>query len=225
MRLELGHGVIVEKPSAEVVTKALGNLSFPNNKFAVLQRRYFYFLQAHIADDDGHFVVEVQDGSLSRHYEAPWAVSADQAVDVFLSYLHDDERWRTALEWRRVPVPAPRHDMWSESWIASVTDATYAAHLESGLPLLLAFKAGSDAVTWDAMTRSLAAVAAARHGRLIVATVDREQGSEVWREWGVVDTGPPILTLLADGQLERVLRGLRLSARLLEEVDEVFGLD
>ena len=51
--------------------------------------------------DSSDLHVEYHEGCPDRSYEAVYPQAKAAVVDAFLSYLHDDNRWRTALEWRR----------------------------------------------------------------------------------------------------------------------------
>jgi thioredoxin 1 len=103
--------------------------------------------------------------------------------------------------------------------VLPVSDATYHDVVLSGRgPVLLAFMAETDS-SCRAMRPILAELARQRAGRLSVATVDVAANPALVHAWGI--TGVPILLLLHQGVLQRVLRGVRPYARLVQEIDEM----
>ncbi len=212
MLLELENGETVEDPDPDAVAEAVRGLQFPGDKFAILDNGEGGFMQAYLLED-GDFTVEFQEGSLTRHYRAPFAASVEEVVDAFRSYVVGDNVWRTAFEWKKLWLRESLPDR-----VLAVTDATYADEvLTSDLPVLLAFQADGD-VTSAALDPILAEVARERAGRLIVATVEVGANPAVAGQWGIHRV--PTMVVLRAGVLQRVLLGIRPAARLLRDLDE-----
>jgi thioredoxin 1 len=103
--------------------------------------------------------------------------------------------------------------------VVPVTESTYGDIVLSGRgPVLVAFLAEADS-TCRALRPILADLARDRAGRLVVATVDVAAQPAIAHSWGV--TRVPVMLLLHAGVLQRVLRGIRPYARLVQEIDEM----
>jgi thioredoxin 1 len=104
------------------------------------------------------------------------------------------------------------------SIVVPVTDATYRARVvDSPAPVLLAFLENGTAAR-RAFAPVLADAAAQLGDDVLVATVEVTGNPETVRRWGV--TATPTLVLLLGNRVERVLKGVRPAARLVEEVRE-----
>ena len=100
-----------------------------------------------------------------------------------------------------------------------VTESTYRDIVLAGRePVLVAFIAETDS-TSRALRPILADLARDRAGRLVVATIDVTAEPAIAHSWGV--TQVPVMLLLHGGVLQRVLRGIRPYARLVQEIDEM----
>jgi hypothetical protein len=84
------------------IRAAITRLNSRGPRFAVLRARPYYFIQTYVLDD-GTLDVDYREGGPDRAYAAPFAQSKAAVTDAFLSYLYDDNRWRTAFEWKRQP--------------------------------------------------------------------------------------------------------------------------
>lgn len=104
MRLEVEFEPPRDRPDAEEVHRVLRRLSVSGPKFAVLDTGPNHYIQAY-AVQDGLFDVEYREGGPERHYGSGLPQPRDVVVDAFLSYLRQDDHWRTALEWRRMDLP------------------------------------------------------------------------------------------------------------------------
>jgi thioredoxin 1 len=104
--------------------------------------------------------------------------------------------------------------------VVPVTDETY-PRLVFGRrePILLAFM--DDGSTCRALRPILDDLAQDKAGSLIVATIDVTANQTIAETWGV--TEPPVMLLLQRGVMQRVLRGVRPYARLLEEIEQTLG--
>jgi len=107
----------------------------------------------------------------------------------------------------------------AEGVVHPVTDATYHKMvLNSREPVLVAFVEETDS-TCRALGPILNDVARERAGRLMVATIDVAANPAVSHAWGI--TQVPVMLLFQQGVLQRVLRGVRPYARLIQEIDEI----
>lgn len=103
--------------------------------------------------------------------------------------------------------------------VLTVTDATYSdVVLNAREPILVAFMTDTDS-TCRPLRPILADLARERAGRLVVATVDVATNPAIAHSWGI--TQVPVMLLLYRGVLQRVLRGIRPYARLVQEIDEI----
>lgn len=103
MRLHFERGPAIDRPAPDQLSDGLRRLSLPDNSFAILDGGPLTYLQV-AAEGGGRYLLEYQEGSVDRHYQATSPLSLDQVTAAFLSYLGEDARWRTAAEWRRIPV-------------------------------------------------------------------------------------------------------------------------
>lgn len=103
MRLEIDREPAVQDPTPEVVRQTLLRLKPSGPKWVVLDLGVNYYLQARVFDD-GLFNVEYREGGPDRHYRAGSHQPESAVVSVFLDYLDNGNRWRTAFEWRRVEI-------------------------------------------------------------------------------------------------------------------------
>jgi hypothetical protein len=94
-----GDGVLRDATAADIHV-GLFRLSSSGPRFAVLDRGPHRYIQAY-ALDSGDLDVEYRDGGPDRAYVAGYPQPRDAVAAAFLSYLADDNRWRTAFEWRR----------------------------------------------------------------------------------------------------------------------------
>ena len=105
------------------------------------------------------------------------------------------------------------------SVVRPVTDATYREMVFSSRePVLVAFMAEADS-SCRAMRPILIDLARERAGRLSVTSVDVATNPSLTHAWGI--TQVPTLLLFHRGVMQRVLRGVRPYARLVQEIDEM----
>ncbi|MEU7906328.1 hypothetical protein [Actinoplanes sp. NPDC049118] len=76
--------------------------STSRRRWAVLRLRPHYYIQCYIHGDD-LLDVYYREGGPDRHYISGMRQPKNAVTDAFLSYLYDDNRWRTAFEWQRQP--------------------------------------------------------------------------------------------------------------------------
>ncbi|MBM2620873.1 hypothetical protein JIG36_35770 [Actinoplanes sp. LDG1-06] len=100
----------LEQPIDDVteadIRAGLARLNSRYPRFAVLRIRPHYFIQTY-ALDDGRLDVDYREGGPDRAYVSPFPQTKEAVTDAFLSYLSDDNRWRTAFEWKRQPEEGP----------------------------------------------------------------------------------------------------------------------
>jgi hypothetical protein len=104
VRLEIDDETPVDGPTVDGVRDALLRLSASGRQWAVLDIGFNYYIQTRVLDD-GQFAVEYREGGPDQHYGAADPQHLEAVVDAFLSYLADDNRWRTAFAWRRMTLP------------------------------------------------------------------------------------------------------------------------
>ena len=103
MNLDIEYDGLTRDVTDADVHVGLARLSSTGPRFAVLDRGPHQYIQAY-ALDSGDLHVEYREGGPDRSYEAAYPQAKAAVVDAFLNYLHEDDRWRTAVEWRRVPA-------------------------------------------------------------------------------------------------------------------------
>jgi hypothetical protein len=84
------------------IRAGVARLNSRGPRFAVLSIRPHCYIQTY-ALDDGRLDVDYREGGPDRAYVSPLPQSKDAVTDAFLSYLNDDDRWRTAFDWERQP--------------------------------------------------------------------------------------------------------------------------
>jgi thioredoxin 1 len=103
--------------------------------------------------------------------------------------------------------------------VLQVTDATYRdVVFGSRVPILVAFMDEADS-TCRALRPILTELARQRAGHLDVATIDVPDNPALVQAWGIAQL--PIMLLFHRGVMQRVLRGVRPLARLVQEIDEM----
>jgi thioredoxin-like negative regulator of GroEL len=103
--------------------------------------------------------------------------------------------------------------------VLPITDANYSDLLDTVRePILMAFMSENHS-TCRALRPVLTKLATERAGRLTVGSIDVASNPATTRAWGV--TWVPVILLINRGVLQRVLRGVRPYARLIQEIDEM----
>lgn len=106
MRLDIGGHTSIDNPTPGRVEQVLRTMVEENEQYVSLDRSEQYYVLAMPSEFVGEFWdLEFRDGSAELHYEAADGRPIDEVVDVFLSYLNGDNRWRTRVEWKRVEQP------------------------------------------------------------------------------------------------------------------------
>ena len=100
MNLEVEYDSPVPDATTDDIHVAFTKLSSTGPRFVVLDRRPHFYIQAY-ALDSGDLDVGYRDGGPDKAYETAHPQPRAAVLDAFLSYLNDDNRWRTAFEWQR----------------------------------------------------------------------------------------------------------------------------
>ena len=113
MKLSTSTGHDVEPATPDAVREAIAGLT-EAHAFAILEKRPLDYIQTS-RTADGNYVLEYQEGRLSRHYRATDNVSADTVRRCFEGYLRDTPDWRAGLRFEHMPricevspVPVPQ---------------------------------------------------------------------------------------------------------------------
>lgn len=102
LRLSLENWTVIDKPTPEQIAEALSSLTTEGNSFAILERTDSTYLQTGL-QTTGEYVVEYQDGSLDKHYEA---ITEDprQVVAAFQAYATGSDNWKREFEWQKLEL-------------------------------------------------------------------------------------------------------------------------
>ena len=95
----------IENPTPFQVRTALHKLAGGADSFAILGKSGSGLTYLQTRGGGGEpFVVEYQDGSLGRHYEAVNSVDLDAVIDLFTRYRLRDQSWTTLADWRELAL-------------------------------------------------------------------------------------------------------------------------
>lgn len=82
------------------IEEAIESLTGDGDSFAILARADQVYIQTS-GDPSNGFVLEYRDGSEAEHYScANFELTAEQIIRAFQSYLADDDKWKSELEWQ-----------------------------------------------------------------------------------------------------------------------------
>ena len=112
MRLTLEDGTVLTDPTPAQIADALRSLNWQkDNSFAILEKSDdSTYLQTAQMDDpelkEPRFVLEYQDGSLARHYEAVAedGFALEKVIAAFQQYADGSESWRDGFEWKKMDL-------------------------------------------------------------------------------------------------------------------------
>src|SRR5208283_3397013 len=108
MRLSMENGTELKDPSPAEIDQALHTLNrSEDNSFAILEQSdltYLQVAQEDDADQDGpRLVLEYQDGSIDRHYQAVAdPLSLETVIEIFQAFAVGDEKWPGRVQWERM---------------------------------------------------------------------------------------------------------------------------
>jgi hypothetical protein len=101
MKLELGVGRTLDGPDAETIALSLAELDWEEDIFAKLSRDERNYIQA-TGNHREHFIVEYQDGSEERFFQASEKVNIEAVKSAFVAYSRGDSSWQSSFRWQRV---------------------------------------------------------------------------------------------------------------------------
>jgi hypothetical protein len=112
MRLSLEDGTTLMDPTAAQIADALRTLNWlEDNSFAILEKSddSTYLQTAQMDEPDlkePRFVLEYQDVSLARHYEAVAedGIALEKVIAGFQQYATGSESWRDGFEWKKMDL-------------------------------------------------------------------------------------------------------------------------
>ena len=110
MRLSMENGTELKDPSPAEIDQALRTLNrSEDNSFAILEQADLTYLQVAQEDDPDQdaprLVLEYQDGSMDRHYQAVAdSLSLMTVIEIFQAYAGGDEKWRSRVQWEPMQV-------------------------------------------------------------------------------------------------------------------------
>jgi hypothetical protein len=82
------------------IEESIQSLTGDGDSFAILARSNQVYIQTS-GDPHNGFILEYRDGSEEEHYSCSTVdLTVDRVVRAFQSYLADDGRWKSDLEWK-----------------------------------------------------------------------------------------------------------------------------
>jgi hypothetical protein len=122
MILEFDTGRRIEKPSANQIEEAVGDLSNRKDSFVVLSSTSTDFVQVAAGGNAG-FTVEYQEGDRTRHFRANEKLAHSRVVDVLVRYSRGDAQWKASLSWKQAAGAAGRTTLLTASlalWVVGI---------------------------------------------------------------------------------------------------------
>ena len=110
MLLENDNDVRVENPSAEQIQRAVDDLPNRDGSFIILGSGPMDYMQV-AANGYAKFVVEYQEGDATRHFRTTEELDQTVVVELLLSYLQRDARWKTRVGWQKDVDPPKRFNL------------------------------------------------------------------------------------------------------------------
>src|SRR2546421_5245750 len=103
MRLDFESGRVIEVATEDDILAYL-----EGEEFAILSRDTDTYIQcAEQREPPYDFVLEYQDGSIDRHYQAiNEPITLDRVISAFLKYLRGDESWWSDFRWEKMDLAA-----------------------------------------------------------------------------------------------------------------------
>lgn len=101
MKLRLESGKIIKwATEADILA------SIEGEEFAILEAESDTYMQCAQQDESPfEYILEYQDGSLERHYEAvDGPITLDRVLGAFVKYLRGDDSWKQDFEWVRMDL-------------------------------------------------------------------------------------------------------------------------
>tara|TARA_R110002096_G_scaffold54881_3_gene141403 strand:+ start:657 stop:1079 length:423 start_codon:yes stop_codon:yes gene_type:complete len=99
MRLIVNGDAVTKPLNAALIRDSINSLTGEGDSFAILEKSEQIYIQTSGGPEHG-FVLEYRDGSEAQHYSCSnFELTADEVILAFQSYLSNDGKWRTELEW------------------------------------------------------------------------------------------------------------------------------
>jgi hypothetical protein len=104
MQLTLESGRTIEDPTERDIETLIAE-----EAFAILESRDYVYIQCAVQDDEGEeYVLEYQDGSLDRHFQAvDEPIGRDRVTAAFIKYLRGDPSWLSDFRWEKMELDLP----------------------------------------------------------------------------------------------------------------------
>ncbi len=110
------HDTGFDEPDSATIARVLASLDGGRHVLASLGESELRYVQASGSVQTG-FVLEFQEGSLSRHHRSRSTdLPLATVTDVFQRYARGDESWRLTVEWEHVPY-VPAKIPWYSTWV------------------------------------------------------------------------------------------------------------
>lgn len=101
MKLEFENGAVFENPSDGTIAETLAGLNGESNTFAILSASDLTYIQV-AAGEDGTGLLEYQEGSTERHFQAEAFIPLAHVIQAFQMYNRDDMAWKRVCVWRKI---------------------------------------------------------------------------------------------------------------------------
>ena len=99
MKLIVNGDANSEPLNAKLIRDSINSLTGEGDSFAILEKMEQIYIQTAGGPEHG-FVLEYRDGSEAQHYSCSnFELTADEVIWAFQSYLSNDGKWKTELEW------------------------------------------------------------------------------------------------------------------------------
>jgi hypothetical protein len=105
MKLDLGADRTLDGPDADTIARSLAELDWEKDVFAKLSRDKLNYIQACGSHREG-FIVEYQDGSKARFFQAANRLNIEALQSAFVAYARRDSSWQTSAQWQKVDLMA-----------------------------------------------------------------------------------------------------------------------
>lgn len=100
MFLETDFAIVSAHATRDDVIDLIESLGEGQNSMAILGTEDEVYIQTNYLADRDVFGVDYRNGEPRQHYAAT-VPTKEVVTGVFLSYFAGDNRWRTAVEWKR----------------------------------------------------------------------------------------------------------------------------
>ena len=91
-----------EFASQENIKELIPLLKEREDPFLILEKDQLTYMQV-LWSSDG-YIIEHQEGSVQQHYQATETVSSESAIETLLSYLKENNNWKSSFQFQTVEV-------------------------------------------------------------------------------------------------------------------------